>query len=478
MKSDKWFGLERIKPGEGERLYDWPEKTRRMWKAQLKDRLGAGIRRYFKATDGDLSQIDPAPAIFVFFPKDYDMSGHLASIRKVWENLLLLHYGSWREKKPSQKPGTYFGTGAVVIWTRQVLRELAELSPLFAPIWEDLKDLPPGECGIYLADAPDAAWLESIRADEPRLFAEFREARDLDKIGLDLKKPEKELVDQHIEAFTLIVEEKRAEAEALLESMLVRWPGFWKGYFDLAVNALNQDDPERAYAVVRRAQQKFPDCLNFDRLAVDACMMMEDWRRAEWHLKRLWGMNPWDPNLIGRYARVAFGRKDYALAAKLYEERMECVPLAPHAKSNYAVALGKTNRCREALALFKELEKGKPKQAYILNNIGILLASVGRPQEGLEYCRRALALDPEQDCAWDSLGFTHLKIRNYPEAAKAFLKAVELNPSCPDAWRHLLHTYHDGGEAERLEGAKAYVRRVLPEQLARFEKEKGTDIPD
>jgi tetratricopeptide (TPR) repeat protein len=478
MKAEKWFGLERIKPDEGKRGYVWPEKTRRMWKSQLKERAGVGIRKFFKKTRWDLEQIDPAPSIFVFFPKDCDMSGHLASIRKVWENLQLFNYGCSLDQKSIPSPKTYFGTGAVVIWTRHVLRKLAELSPLFAPIWEDLKDLPPGECGIYLADEPDAAWLESIRADEHRLFAEFREARDLDKIGLDLKKPEKELLDRHVQAFALIVEEKRAEAEALLESMLIRWPGFWKGYFDLAVSALNRDDPERAYAVVRRAQKQFPDCLNFDRLAVDACMMMENWRRAEWHLKRLWGMNPWDPNLIGRYARVAFGRKDYALAAMLYAERSESGALSPHSKSNYAVALGKIRRRREALELFKELEKGDPKQAHILNNIGILLASAGRPQEGLDYCRRALALDPEKDCAWDSLGFTHLKTRNYPEAAKAFLKAVELNPVCPEAWRHLLHAYHDGGEAERLEGAKAYVRRVLPEELARFEKEKGTDISD
>ena len=221
MKTDKWFGLERVKLGEGNRPYVWPEKTRRMWRSQLKDRLGCGIRKYFKGARGDLEQIDPSPSIFVFFPKDYDMSGHLASIRKVWENLLLFNYGCSRDGKSIRTPGTYFGTGAVAIWTKHVLRKLAELSPLFAPIWEDLKDLPPGECGIYLADEPSSAWLKSIQADERRLYAEFREARDLDMVGLDLKKPPEEVIERHMEIYFLQADDRHAEAEAC-------WKASWR----------------------------------------------------------------------------------------------------------------------------------------------------------------------------------------------------------------------------------------------------------
>jgi predicted Zn-dependent protease len=478
MNLEKWFGLVRNKPEDSLRPYGWPETTRRMWRAQLKEKMGCGIRKYFKAARSELEQVDPAPSIFIFFPKDYDMTGHLASIRKVWENMLLFNYGCVREGKSSRKTGTYVGTGAVAVWTKHVLRKLAELSPLFAPIWEDLKDLPPGECGIYLADEPSRAWLKSIQADEQRLHAEFQEARDLDRLGFDMNPPPKEARERHMELFLLQADEKLEEAEILLEGLLARWPGFWRAYEDLAANALAQNDPKKAYAVVRRAQKRFPDGLNFDRVAVDCCVWLEDWRRAEWHLKRLWGLNPWDPNLKRRYAKVAFEQKDYALAVKLYEECAEQAPLSKRMQTDLGVALAKINRVPAALALFKELEKEGEKSALLFNNIGILLASAGRPLEGLDYVRRALALGPDRVCAWDSLGFAHLKIGNYSEAAKAFLKTIELSPAYPDAWRHLLHAYHRGGEAERLEGAKAYVRRLLPEQLARFEKEQGTDIPD
>ena len=476
MKTERWYVLERPPEDEGRRPYVWPEGTRQMWRSHLKERVGCGIRRFFKWARRDLERIEPSPAIFVFFPKDCDMSGHLASIRKVWENMLLFNYGCARAKKSSRPPGTYVGTGAVAIWTKHVLRKLADQSPLFAPIWADLKDLPPGECGIYLADEPSAAWLQSIRPDEARLYAEFGEARHLDMMGLDLKKPAEEVIERHLEVYSLQAEDRLGEAETLLEGLLARWPGFWRGYLDLATCALAQDDPKKAYAVIRRAQHQFPDCLNFDRVGVDCCMQLEDWRRAEWHLKRLWGLNPWDPNLKRRYAAVAFGQNDHALAVKLYEECAEQAPLSKNMRINLAVALAKTGRIPAALALFKELEKEGTPSALLLNNVGFLLVGAGRPLEGLDYCRRAVALRPKWESAWDSLGFAHLTIGNFPEAAKALLKAIELSPAFPDAWRHLLHAYQRGGDLERLEGAKAYVRRVLPAQLARFEKELGAEL--
>ena len=126
----------------------------------------------------------------------------------------------------------------------------------------------------------------------------------------------------------------------------------------------------------------------------------------------------------------------------------------------------------------RNLEKDNPDSPNLLNNIGFILASEGHPVEALHYCRRAVELAPGQEYIWDSLGFVQYKTRNYREATRAFLKAVDLNPTFPDAWRHLLHVYHKEGKADRLEGAKTYVARVLPDQLARFEKEKEADIAD
>ncbi len=476
MNAGKWFVLKRERDPAG-LPYSWPDATRRMWKARIKERAGRGIRKTVESLKG-IPLIDPTSAYFVVFPRDYAVSGHLASIRMVWENLQLINFECWRTGVPMTTRRRYFKTDMVVVWTKYTLRKLAELSPLFIPVWQDLKDKPSSECGIYLADAPNPAWLETIRPQEECLFAEYRDAFHLDKIGLDLSRPAPVVVERHTQAFEYLQLEKYDEGDTLLWEMTERWPGFWQAYWDLARSALWQGKPMRALAIIRLAQKRFPESLNFDRMAVDCAIKVKKWNLAEWHLKRLWALNPWDPNLLLRYAGVAYNQGDFDLSAKLYGDCTECGSLNYAAQIEYGLALSKTGRFRESLAVIKALEKDNPANPNLLNNIGFILASAGRPVEGLHYCRRALELEPNREYIWDSLGFVQLKTRDYEEATRSFLKAVELNPSFPDAWRHLLHAYHMEGRSDRLEGAKMYVSRVLPDQLTRFEREKGSEILD
>ena len=479
MNAGKWFVLKREHDPAG-LPYSWPDATRRMWKERVKERAGRGIRKTFEFMREGFRQIDPSPAIFILFPREYAMSGHLASIRKVWENLQLINFECWRTGTRMGTPGRYFGTDAVVVWTKYVVHKLAELSPLFAPVWEDLKDSGSGQCGIYLADAPDPAWLESIRSGEERLYAEFQNGRHLDMIGLEMAKPPNEEISRdRRRALDLIVEEKYEEGDALLRELIVRWPaGAWMSYWDLARSAMWQGNLKQALAIVWKVQREYPDCLNFDRLAVDCALDLKDWPRAEYHLERLKGMNPWDPNLLLRYAKLAYGRSDFPQAVRMFEECSESGELNYPAQTEYGLALAKTGRMKDSLDLFETLRKERPEDPVLLNNVGFLLASAGRTEEGLKYCRQALELEPDREFFWDSVGFVQLKSGNYREATRSFLKAVELNPSFPDAWRHLLHAYHKEGKTDRLEGAKSYVSRVLPDQLARFEREKGAEILD
>lgn len=479
MKKGKWFELRR-EHDPAELPYSWPEATRQMWKEQIKARAGRGIRKSFEGFKAAFKPIDPSPAILIVFPGEYAVSGHLASRRKVWENLQLINFECWKTGTRMGTPGRYFGIDAAVVWTKYVLRKLAELSPLFAPIWEDLKDLAPGQCGIYLADAPDPAWLESIRPSEERLYAEFQNGRHLDMIGLEMvKPPNEEIRNDRRRALELIVEEKYEEGEALLRELIVRWPsGAWMSYWDLARSSMWQGKLSQVLAIVRKVQREYPACLNFDRLAVDCALDLKDWSRVEYHLERLKGLNPWDPNLLLRYAKLAYGRSDFPQAVRMFEECAESGEMNYPAQTEFGLALAKTGRMKDALDLFETLRKERPGDPILLNNIGFLLASAGRAEEGIKFCRQALELEPDRECFWDSVGFVQLKSGNYREATRAFLKAVELNPAFPDAWRHLLHAYHMEGRADRLEGAKMYVSRVLPDQLTRFEREKGAELLD
>lgn len=476
--SGRWYSLEALDEGEKGPRFRIPEATEWAWKTHVEPVAKMGIGKFLERHEPEIQRMPMAPSIFVLFPGDYPVTGHLARARRVWENAPLASYAASGGKRAKKEKRRYAGTGAIFLPSKYVLRKMAEETPLMGPIWEDLKEIDPDECGIYLAGEPDADWMESIRAEEERLWLEYGGARDLDKVGFDLRGP------SDVEAETLarvaehLAEEEDAQAARLIESLLEGEDDYWMAWGMLVQCKLKLGDAEGAYEVVRRGKAKYPDCLQFDKMGADCCFQKREWDRAERHLKRLWGLNPWDPFLMVRYADLAFRKEEYGLAAKLYGECMEHRTLGLGAQTNYGVALSRSGRHADALELFKRIDAGGGGNPLFMNNIGMLLSGMGRPLEGLDYCRRALELNPALSCLWDTLGFAYFKLGNYAEAEKAFLRAVELEPQFPDAWRHLLHVYHRSGQKEKLEKSRSRVNYYLPTELQRFDEEKDRDIVD
>ena len=477
MHAGVWYRLQMKGSDVGLSEFHWPEASRRMWEMQLRAKMGMTPEEFGRlGLGGRYPNI--GYRIHVFFPEDIPITGHYFYHRMMKENLMGQNYEHCRGSISFSKVKEYCGTGAMAIRSKYVLRKLAEESPLFAPIWEDLKDISPDDCGIYLAEAPDAAWLASIQPNEQRLFDEFRNPFGLALAGMESADNSPEgreclAVFRRIQGKKPFEEVKNAFEQMVGQAFDIF--EFWESY---VLYLLGQDIADWASDALQVAQGKYPDCLMLDKLGALCCMELGEWDRAERHLKRYWGANPWDPFVILTYARVAIKKSDFPLAAQLYVDCVEHGCLGYGDMLDYGMALFLTRRCEAALSVFQKLESSNYLRSTIFNNIGMALAALGRWQEAVQYCRRSLESDPSYRFAWDSLGFAHLKGGQYAEAIPALLKAVELEPNYPDAWRHLLHAYHKNGDADRLEGAKTYVGRVLPDQLARFEREKGADILD
>lgn len=448
-----------------------------MWNELLRERIGRTTDEFSRMERGGRFPV-ATYKIHIFFPDDCPISGHLFYIRKLRENMSVFNYHHCRERRPYAELCNYHGAGYVAIRSKYILRKLAEESPLFVPIWADLKGVDPDAQGIYLADAPDAEWLASIQPDEQRLYAAFRDGLGAAIVGMESATASNDAM-ACLAAFERKQEDGPFESvKAAFETVVAQTPWLWEFWESYVLYLLRQEMLDWAYDMIEVAQRLYPECRMIDRLGILCCMDRKAWDRAEWHLKRYWGVNPWDAFIMTAYARVALRKKDYALAANLFGDCMEHGHLSNIDMTDYGEALFYARRQAESLDIFKRLASSCGPQPLLFNNIGMTLASMGQYPEAVKYCRRALEIDPTFRFAWDSLGFACLKGGQYEEAIPALLKAIELEPNYPEAWRHLLHAYQQNGDTDHLEGAKAYVRSVLPEELDRFEREKGMEIHD
>ena len=177
-------------------------------------------------------------------------------------------------------------------------------------------------------------------------------------------------------------------------------------------------------------------------------------------------------------ARIAFREKNYRLASELYAECMEHGTLPYADYGDYAGSFAYQHRFDEALALFENMSEEQRDGALLLNNLAMVLGGMGRMDKALEACRRALEIDPELKFPWDTLGFVYIKRGEPMEAIPALRKALELDDRYAEAWRHLLHAYDRAGQTDKLDGAKRWVADILPDEVARFERERGCELAE
>ena len=477
MKLGKWFGVGGDWLDQDTEKPVWPERALAAWDARLRERLGYDCAPFCRSgMNGRFAPINYA--IWVFFPEDIAMSGHLFYVRKLRDNMTVFNYAHCRERKRTVDMREYSGAGFITIRSKYVLRKLAEASPLLAPIWEDLKDISPDERGFFLANAPDPQWLETIQPNERRLYDAFRDGVGPAVVGME--SVESSIAAQEcLAAFERIQQDEPFEGvESAFKALVGATPRYWEFWESYATYCLDQDKSDLACEVVKKAQKQFPDCLKLDRLGAYCCLRNGNWSGVVKHAVRYRELNPWDSFAAHALSSAAFENKEYSLAVQVFEECAEHPNFSETSMINWGVALFALHRSEEALDLFRKAAARKPDCSLALNNIGMVMASMGQFDEAVVYCQRVVERDPAFRFAWDTLGFAHLKAGRYEQSIPALLKAIELEPNYPDAWRHLLHAYDRSGQAEKLAGAKAWVTGILPDEVARFEKEQGTVLAD
>ena len=120
--------------------------------------------------DRYLDMHQASPWAIIAFEEEYQLAGHLLSIRQTIGDVGGSCYSS-REDYDPERDGPP-PLSIILVRTKEILGELAQKSPLLAPAWEALKDKPQEGHWLCISDPPPADWVESMAETDTDLFWE------------------------------------------------------------------------------------------------------------------------------------------------------------------------------------------------------------------------------------------------------------------------------------------------------------------
>ena len=218
--------------------------------------------------------------------------------------------------------------------------------------------------------------------------------------------------------------------------------------------------PEDAVALLRKAQQRYPNdfWINHE-LALDLANLnpprTEDAVRFFTAAAALRPQSPGARNNLGQ-ALSKMGSTDEAIAA--YREAIRLKP-------DYADAIHSLGRLQsrkgdvdKAIAAYRSVIRLKPGDASVHYNLGNELGKKGDPEAAIAAYREAIRLEPDNAHAHVNLGVVLHKQGNLDKAIASFKKAIRLNPNDFKAHNNLGSALYDKADND---GAIAAFREVL-----------------
>lgn len=140
-------------------------------------------------------------------------------------------------------------------------------------------------------------------------------------------------------------------------------------------------------------------------------------------------------------------------------ERVAVVSRDPGVSIRLAGAYARLGRSRDALRVFKRLQKLQPDNPDFAYYLALAHAEVGNARSARRWFSRTVALDPARTEAHFHLALSWDKAGKFEKAATSLRRVIALNPGHHIALNYLGYSWADRGE--NVEEALALVRRAV-----------------
>ena len=195
-------------------------------------------------------------------------------------------------------------------------------------------------------------------------------------------------------AIILIQQQKFAEAEKILKSIVSNDPTNLEGLALLAEVKLQLDDLDAAMQLIESALGIAPDFADLFYIRARIHARKDRYDDAEHDLSVFIRMEPNDSNGYAFWSSIKLTRKQFEKALELANKALEIDPDNLLALNLRSAALIKLNKKSEAYKTIEGALKEDPNNAYTHANYGWNLLETGKHKKALEHFREALKLDP------------------------------------------------------------------------------------
>ena len=195
-------------------------------------------------------------------------------------------------------------------------------------------------------------------------------------------------------AVILIQQQKYAEAEKLLQSIVSSDPNHIEGLALLGEVKLQLGENDAALQLIESAIGIAPDFADLFYIRARIYTQKDRYDAAEQDISQFVKMEPFDSDAYAFWASLKFTRKQFDKALELANKALEIDAENLLGLNIRSAALVKLNKKDEAFKTIEGALKEDPNNAYTHANYGWSLLETGKYKKALEHFREALKLDP------------------------------------------------------------------------------------
>jgi arylsulfatase A-like enzyme/tetratricopeptide (TPR) repeat protein len=248
------------------------------------------------------------------------------------------------------------------------------------------------------------------------------------------KEDPKDLIDYHVLSMQLgplVVQEKFTEARQLCQKLILKRPGFFKPYFNLAKVAKREGKFEEVIANLNTALELNPGYIKaFEGLA-DTYKELGELDKSIGQYRKILEYQPDDIEAYFHMANLLYDEGRFAEANQYLTKELESNPTYVEMILTLADKLLEKQQIRQAHEYYLRAIKLKPDSDDVLNTLGWLEAAstikgIRNPKEAIRHAQRACELTEYKTPEYlDTLALAYAASGDFKKAVETADKAIE-----------------------------------------------------